>query len=159
LTAVRRIIRELGDEPTCPIAVGSPFRMLNSKAITEMAASGLIEFGAHTHTHAILSQLSIDEQRNEIERSIKAIRELTGRSCQLFAYPNGGARDYDGESMKILEEYGVHASVTAINEPNDRMTPPMELRRYGIGADMSPAYFQLKAHHIIAHAQGMLRWG
>jgi peptidoglycan/xylan/chitin deacetylase (PgdA/CDA1 family) len=159
LTAVRWIARELGDEPPCPIPAGSPFRMLNDGAIAEMAASGLIEFGAHTHSHAILSQVSLDEQRNEIERSIKAVYELTGRPCELFAYPNGRARDYDGESMKILEECGIHASVTTIQEPNDRMTPPLELRRYAVGADMSPAHFQLKAHHIIAHAQRMLRWG
>jgi peptidoglycan/xylan/chitin deacetylase (PgdA/CDA1 family) len=158
LTEVRWITRELGDEPTSPIPVGSPFRILNGEAIREMAASGLIEFGAHTHNHAILSQLSLDEQRNEIYRSIKAVHELTGRPCELFAYPNGQVRDYDGESMKILEEYGVHVSVTTIEGPNGRMTPLMELRRYGVGADMSLAYFQLKANHIIVHAQRMLRW-
>jgi peptidoglycan/xylan/chitin deacetylase (PgdA/CDA1 family) len=159
LTAVRWITRELGDEPTCPIPAGSPFRMLNGEAIAEMAASGLIEFGAHTHSHAILSQLSLDEQRNEIERSINAVHELTCRPCELFAYPNGRARDYDGESVKILEECGVDASVTSIQEPNDRMTPPLELRRYAVGADMSPAYIQLKVHHMIAHAKRILRWG
>jgi hypothetical protein len=60
--------------------------------------------------------------------------------------------------MKILEEHGVHVSVTTIEGPNGRMTPLMELRRYGVGADMSLAYFQLKANHIIVHAQRMLRW-
>jgi peptidoglycan/xylan/chitin deacetylase (PgdA/CDA1 family) len=106
-----------------------------------------------------LSQLPLEEQRNEIEQSIKAVHELTGRPCELFAYPNGRACDYNGESMEILDGSGVHTSVTAIQGPNDRMTPPMELRRYPIGADMSPAYFQLKAHHIIAHAQRLLRRG
>src|SRR5215510_3787918 len=89
LAEVCWITRELGDEPTAPIPVGSPFRILSGKAIREMAASGLIEFGAHTHNHAILSKLSLDEQRNEIYRSVKAVHELTGRPCELFAYPNG----------------------------------------------------------------------
>jgi peptidoglycan/xylan/chitin deacetylase (PgdA/CDA1 family) len=158
LAEVRWITRELGEEPTAPIPVGSPFRVLSGEAIREMAASGLIEFGAHTHNHAILSQLSLDEQRNEIYRSVKAVQELTGRPCELFAYPNGRVQDYDGGSMKILEECGVHASVTTIEGPNGRMTPLVELRRYGVGADMSLLHFQLKANHIIAQAQRMLRW-
>jgi peptidoglycan/xylan/chitin deacetylase (PgdA/CDA1 family) len=158
LAEVRWITRELGDEPTAPIPVGSPFRILSGEAIREMAASGLIEFGAHTHNHAILSRLSLGEQRNEIYRSVKAVHELTGRPCQLFAYPNGRGQDYDGGSMKILEECGVRASVTTIEGPNGMMIPLMELRRYGVGADMSLPHFQLKANHIIAQAQRMLRW-
>jgi peptidoglycan/xylan/chitin deacetylase (PgdA/CDA1 family) len=147
LNELRMIILELGDDPDRPIEVGSPFRMLSHDAIKEMDTSGLIEFGAHTHSHAILSLLSPRERHDEIERSVTAILELTGRPCGLFAYPNGRVQDYDFGIIKILESYGIRASVTAIEGSNDGMTPVMELRRYGIGANMSMTNFRLKVHH------------
>jgi peptidoglycan/xylan/chitin deacetylase (PgdA/CDA1 family) len=155
LAELRRIILELGDDPDCPINPGSPYRMLSHEAIADMAASGLIEFGAHTHTHAILSRLGPRERQEEIERSITAVKELTGRPCHLFAYPNGGAQDYDAETITTLKAYGVHASVTAIAEPNDSLTPTMELRRYGVGADIKMTSFQLKVHHFTAQVRRM----
>jgi len=150
MTTMRRIILQLGDDPDYLIEMDSPFRMLDKTAIAEMAASGFIEFGAHTHNHAILSQLSDKERYNEIRESIKAVYELTGRPCRYFAYPNGRAEDYNSETIKDLETCGIQSAVTTISGPNDIMTPPMELRRYGIGADLPMAEFQLMVHHFFS---------
>jgi len=157
LAELRKIILELGQDPHCPIEADSPYRMLSKEAITEMANSELIEFGAHTHTHSILSRLSQKQQRDEIERSVTEIGEMTGRPCQLFAYPNGSAQDYDAESIQTLVACGVRAAVTTIVGPNDKMTPAMELRRYGIGPDESIALFQLKVHHFLSLVRRIFR--
>jgi peptidoglycan/xylan/chitin deacetylase (PgdA/CDA1 family) len=149
MAALRKMTSELGDDPDCSIAMGSPFRMLDKKAIGEMAASGLIEFGAHTHRHSILSHLSDGERENEIRRSTDAVYELTGQRCKYFAYPNGRAEDYNSETIQDLKTCGVQAAVTTISGPNDPMTPVMELRRYGIGANLPMAEFQLMVHHFI----------
>lgn len=148
LTELRSIILNLGDDPDRPLPINSPFRTLSRKAIGAMAESGLIEFGAHGYTHAILSQLPPRERREEIEKSISAYREVTGQACELFAYPNGRSQDYDAETIRILEGCGVRAAATTIEGPNDAETPAMELRRYGIGANRSLAHFQLKVHHV-----------
>jgi peptidoglycan/xylan/chitin deacetylase (PgdA/CDA1 family) len=144
------IISELDGDPDCSIEIGSPYRMLNKNPIAEMAASELIEFGAHTHNHTILSQLSDGERYNEIRQSINAVNELTGAPCRYFAYPNGRIKDYNMETIKDLEACGIQIAVTTISGPNDMMTPPMELRRYGIGADLPLAEFQLMVHHFIS---------
>jgi peptidoglycan/xylan/chitin deacetylase (PgdA/CDA1 family) len=150
MATIRNIILELGDDPDCSIEIGSPFRMLDKNAIGEMATSGLIEFGAHTHQHAILSQLSDWERYNEIRQSIDTVYELTGRPCRYFAYPNGRAEDYNIETIRDLETCGIQIGVTTIPGPNNRMTPAMELRRYGIGADLFMAEFQLMVHHFFS---------
>jgi peptidoglycan/xylan/chitin deacetylase (PgdA/CDA1 family) len=157
LTELRNIILQLREDPDSPIHVGSPYRMLSHEAIARMAGSGLIEFGAHTHTHAILSRLSPRDRTAEIERSIAMVQELTGRRCELFAYPNGRAEDYDTATIAALEACGVRGSVTSIAGPNNRTTPVMELRRYGIGAEHTMAYFQLRVHHFIAEAKRMIQ--
>jgi peptidoglycan/xylan/chitin deacetylase (PgdA/CDA1 family) len=139
LSQLRQVVLALGDDPDRPIEAGSPFRILNREAIAEMAASGLIEFGAHTRSHAILSRLPPEARRDEIEQSLSAILKLTGRRCELFAYPNGTGHDYDVESIRILEANGVRAAVTVTWGANDRATPTLELRRYGVGPDWSVA--------------------
>jgi len=135
LTRLQKIILELGADPDRPVEIGSPFRMLGHQEINKMVASGLIEFGAHTHSHAILSPLSPRQRYEEIIRSVNTIEELTERQCKFFAYPNGRPEDYDEDTIKILESCGVRASVTTIEGSNDEMTPLMELRRHAIGED------------------------
>lgn len=142
------LIRELGDDPRRPIENDSPFRMLTPDRIAAMAAGGLIDFGAHTRTHTILAGLSDELLREEIEGSIDEVEGLTGRPCRTFAYPNGREGDYDGRAINILRERGIAAAVTTVAGPNDRATPPLELRRYGIGADMPWRDFLLEIHHV-----------
>jgi peptidoglycan/xylan/chitin deacetylase (PgdA/CDA1 family) len=151
-----KILLALDDDPDRPIEIGSPYRMLSCSAITEMASSGLIEFGAHTQTHAILSRLSWKECIDEIEGSMTAVRKVTGRPCELFAYPNGCIDDYNNGVIRILESYGVRAAVTTIEGPNDSKTSLMELRRYGIGPNLSLAGFQMRAHHIMTKLRRMI---
>jgi peptidoglycan/xylan/chitin deacetylase (PgdA/CDA1 family) len=154
MATIRKIILELDGDPDCPIEIGSPFRMLDKNAIAEMVASGLIEFGAHTHRHAILSQLPEEERRDEIKESIETVYKLTGRRCRQFAYPNGRAEDYNIETIRDLETCGIQIGVTTISGPNNKMTPPMELRRYGVGAHLPMSEFQLGVHHFITKMRG-----
>ena len=148
MSELRKIIMELNGDPDCPIEIDSLYRMLSLNAITEMVTSGLIEFGAHTHRHTILSKLADEERYHEIEQSINAVYELTGRSCRCFAYPNGRMQDYDMDIIKTLKACGIQIAVTTTEGPNDMMSPKMELRRYGIDPKMSMAEFQVMVHHL-----------
>ena len=149
LTELRRIVQDLGDDPGAPIEAGSPYRILGARAIAGMAASGLMEFGGHTRSHAILSLLSPQQREDEIDSSLAAVAELTGRPCRLFSYPNGRAQDYDAGAVKRLETRGVRAAVTTVPGANETATPSLELRRYGIGAGTGMPEFQLKVHHAL----------
>lgn len=149
VTELRKIIEELGDDADRPIEPGSPFRMLDSRSIDEMVKSGLVEFGSHTHSHAILSRLSLEERSKEILNSTKAVEEMTSRPCRLFSYPNGDKGDFDFESMRILESTGVEVGVTTIEGINNQRTPSLELRRYGVGGDTDFDRFRCLVHHFI----------
>ncbi|HEY3266055.1 MAG TPA: polysaccharide deacetylase family protein [Armatimonadota bacterium] len=141
------ILRALGVAVDRHAPPGSPFRLLDPPSIQAMAAGGLIAFGAHTHTHAILSRVPPEERRGEISRSVSEVERLAGRPCSTFAYPNGRSQDYDAPTMAALADLGIETAVTTIEGPNDRLTPPLELRRYGIGSDLSSAGFQMLIHH------------
>jgi len=134
---MQTICRQLEVEPNCDFEPDSPFGILNQKSIAEMAQSGLIEFGAHTHSHAILSLITPSERRREVERSIAKVETLTGKTCELFAYPNGRAQDYTEDIIGILRACGIRAAVTTESGNNNEATPLMELRRYGVGPNLN----------------------
>ncbi len=127
---------------------GSNYHMLRSSAVVAMLKSGLIEFGAHTHNHSILSRLAPGERQAEILGSLQRVAAITGRSCELFAYPNGARGDYDLSSIELLQSAGVRAAVSTISGPNTGATPAMELRRYGVGSDLNFSVFKAMAHHL-----------
>ncbi|MCE5228090.1 polysaccharide deacetylase family protein [bacterium] len=146
--ACEGLIRALGDDPERAMDEGSPFRMLSAGQIAEMASGGLVEFGAHTRTHTIMAGISDRRLSEEIDGSIDEVEGLTGRPCRTFAYPNGRREDYDGRAVEILKMRGISAAVTTIGGPNDAATPSLELKRYGIGADMPWHDFKLEIHHV-----------
>lgn len=145
---VARISAALGVEVLTPLSPTSPFRMLGSKEIAALAASGMIDFGAHTHTHAILTRLSPAERRDEIVRSVQVVAALTGRPCTSFAYPNGQPQDYGQEDRDVLIELGVKVAVSTTEGPNLPGTPLLDLRRYGVGPELGLLRFAWLVHHL-----------
>ena len=68
--------------------------------------SGGMAIGAHTHTHAMLSKLSEDEQRNELRQSRAIISEKLGIGVDSFAYPFGSRTAFTKKTEQIAEETG-----------------------------------------------------
>jgi peptidoglycan/xylan/chitin deacetylase (PgdA/CDA1 family) len=149
LGKLAEICEKLDIHTPIEVARDSHFRMLDDQSIAEMSASGLIEFGAHTATHTILTRVDEPHARQEIASSIEDTRRLTGKPCRLFAYPNGQPGDYNEAVIRFLESSGIEAAVTTRDGPSTMSTPPLELCRYGIGAGLSILPFILRVHHLL----------
>lgn len=120
------------------------FSLLGLEDIEAMKRSGLATFGAHTATHAILSRLSQEDQRVEIERSCDWVREVTGRKEICFAYPNGGPADFTEHSVRILEECRVLCAVTTLGGLNAPTEDRYRLKRVSVSAWLSQSGFRLR---------------
>src|SRR5262249_18145710 len=72
----------------------------------------LVEVGAHTVTHPVLSAHSPAVQREEIVRSKKDLEEFLGHSVTSFAYPYGTAHDYTADTVAVLQEHGFTVACT-----------------------------------------------
>jgi peptidoglycan/xylan/chitin deacetylase (PgdA/CDA1 family) len=149
LEKVTEIREELGIQTTMEVAADSPFRMLDNKSIAAMSASGLVEFGAHTATHTILTRVDEARARQEITSSIEDTQRLTGKPCRLFAYPNGQPGDYNAAMVEFLANSGIEVAVTTRDGASTMSTPPLELCRYGVGAGLSMLPFILRVHHLL----------
>ncbi len=125
-------------EPEIPPTDDSPFRMLNSAQIAEMADSGLVEFGGHGMKHTILSLLPAAELEREVAGSIETIGALSRREIDLFAYPNGRRDDYGRETIDMLRRFGIRAAVTMRHGRAVRRSPELELPRYWVDEHTPP---------------------
>jgi peptidoglycan/xylan/chitin deacetylase (PgdA/CDA1 family) len=112
-------------------------RMLEWAEIREMADAG-ITFGGHTVSHPILTTLTPDELWREVAGAKREIESRLSREVTLFAYPNGGPRDFDAASKRALRESGYRAAVTTIWGSNGPESEPLELRRVGTWDDSAP---------------------
>ena len=68
---------------------GDHDRPMTPEELKAFAGDPLIAIGSHTHHHALLSQLNLDEVESELQLCQNHLREITGCSPQTLAYPNG----------------------------------------------------------------------
>ena len=84
-------------------------RILSWNEIREMNTGG-INFGAHTVNHPILTNMPLEQARNEIIQSKKDIEERLGKPITTFSYPNG---NFNNELVEVIEESGFTCAVAA----------------------------------------------
>ncbi len=88
-----------------------------SAEIARQLQTGLIDFGAHTHTHPWLQRLSKEKAREEIETSKRELESLLRTSIRSFSYPHG---DFNDLTPKLVEEagfWGACTTQTGLNTP------------------------------------------
>ncbi|MDE2223215.1 MAG: polysaccharide deacetylase family protein, partial [Candidatus Omnitrophica bacterium] len=117
------------------------FKLLNWQQVDEMKASGWIDFGAHSCTHEILSQLDEPTLCYEIKNSCSRIGQLS--KPVFFAFPNGRTEDYDARAIELLRESGVACALTAQRGLNSYNQDPFDMKRIAIGNKTSQAEFKL----------------
>ncbi|MGB9109552.1 MAG: polysaccharide deacetylase family protein [Telluria sp.] len=84
--------------------------MLTPEMIRTMAAQRF-EIGAHTVSHPILTSLSEDAARHEIEQCKRDLEAITGSPVRYFAYPNGKVgKDFDERHKEMVRAAGFAAA-------------------------------------------------
>lgn len=117
--------------------------MMTTAQLRRLSKAGM-EIGAHTMSHPILSSLSDEASRTEIEGSITRLRELLGQEIPTFAYPNGRpGKDYGRRDVENVGRAGIRVAVsTAWGYANSSMDSH-QLARIAPW-DATPARFALR---------------
>lgn len=82
-------------------------RPLTLNELRELDRGGLIEIGAHTITHTMLSMQPVDVQKEEIIQSKESLEEILGHQVKGFSYPFGGRADFNRKTIEIVKEAGI----------------------------------------------------
>jgi peptidoglycan/xylan/chitin deacetylase (PgdA/CDA1 family) len=128
-------LHELGGGP-----IDSPKRLMLSWDEVGVLQGLGFSVGAHTVSHPILSRLSPEDARREINDSKVAIERALGARPRAFAYPNGGAEDVNELTVRLVREAGFTCAVTTRRGLNTSSTPLLELRRGGPWERHLPTY-------------------
>lgn len=81
-------------------------RCMTADEVRRLGAGGLVEIGAHTATHPMLSRLSAERQLEEIRSSRQWLTSLLGRDTPGFAYPFGQPGEYSAASVRAVRDAG-----------------------------------------------------
>jgi peptidoglycan/xylan/chitin deacetylase (PgdA/CDA1 family) len=78
-------------------------QVLSKEWIESQRMNDLIQFGSHSHTHPVFTNIPLSEVQSEIEVSKNILEELLKKKIKIFAYPNGeSSQEIDG----IISNYG-----------------------------------------------------
>jgi peptidoglycan/xylan/chitin deacetylase (PgdA/CDA1 family) len=118
----------------CRASTPSMFEPLTWEQIEKMSKSGLITFGSHTASHAILSRLTPSETSHELLSSKRVIESHIGAQCELFCYPNGQQDDFNDLTALLVKEAGFRCALTTIEGANSSTDDMFALKRYMVPA-------------------------
>jgi len=104
-------------------------RLLRWEEAAEMAAGG-IEFGSHTATHPILTRISEQRIREELQGSKTEIESRLGIPVNAFCYPNGA---FDGAVLSEVRKAGYRYGCTVLPGVNRRDVDPFRIHRQPVG--------------------------
>jgi peptidoglycan/xylan/chitin deacetylase (PgdA/CDA1 family) len=124
-------------KPEYKDSVLADFQMLTWGDVHKLLSSGLIDIGAHTISHEILTNVSHREAEQEILASKSLIEQWTGHTINLFAYPNGTPADYDDRHITCLKNTGFSCSVTTTGRLNRLDDNCFCLGRICVGPELS----------------------
>lgn len=108
-----KVLQDLAAWACLDIAVRPTHRLLSAAEVVRLADGGLVDMGAHTMTHPVLSRLSPAKQRAEIQQSKARLEEILGQPVTNFAYPHGLETDYTEETITIVRETGFECACAA----------------------------------------------
>lgn len=105
-------------------------RAMNPDEIQQLFNKDLIDIGAHTVTHPVLSLQSLEEQKKEIFQSKYDLEEILGCTITSFSYPFGSKNDTGNYSVKLAKEAGYKVACANFPEPVTYRSNPFFLPRY-----------------------------
>jgi peptidoglycan/xylan/chitin deacetylase (PgdA/CDA1 family) len=128
-----RFLRELqeaaqADEPPTGVR-----RFLNWDEARTMIQAGMA-IGSHTHSHAVLSQLTEEQQLHELVHSRTILKRDLGIAADALAYPVGSTTAFTETTKSVAKQAGYRTAFSfygGINLPGANV--PYDVKRVSIG--------------------------
>ncbi len=133
---------------------GRTFPLLTSDQIIEMSKKG-VEFGAHTVTHADLTQVGIEEAWKEISESKKNLENLLGKRINSFAYPYGRT---SAAIQELVKKAGFTYGIGTVNGPLAMHQDKFNIRRIVIHPNTTLVRFarKVKGNYVYKKNKGFV---
>lgn len=128
---------------------------LSWSAVKDMAATGLVTVGSHTHGHLLLDRLPAAEAADELDRSRQLIEDHVGAPAHHFAYPKAVAASPEVEPL-VRERF--RSAALGGNRPNPPgRTDVHRLSRSAVQVSDGNEFFVRKARGGMAFEDSIRR--
>lgn len=114
---------------------------LTIKELRELSECPLVNIGAHSHCHNLLTQLQDHDVEVSVNKSKQLIESWIKRPIHHFAYPNG---NYSDTVINIVKKSGLQCGITTVARPWEKGDSLFAIPRVGIGRYDSFDYFKIK---------------
>lgn len=99
----------------------------------KMVAAGMV-IGAHSHSHRILSHLTVEEQETELRFCKTLLEEGCGQNVTALAYPVGGSGHYTAETKETARKLGFKCAFNFRGGLNSMpLVDPYDINRIAVG--------------------------
>jgi peptidoglycan/xylan/chitin deacetylase (PgdA/CDA1 family) len=119
--------------------------LMKKEQILEMAASGLVEFGGHSMTHAKLTELAPPEMERQVQGCKASLEGLLGKPVLSFAYPYGFLNE---AAKNAVARAGYLFGLAVEWGPNHFNGDLMEIRRVCLSPDAGKFEFFWKTSFL-----------
>jgi O-antigen/teichoic acid export membrane protein/peptidoglycan/xylan/chitin deacetylase (PgdA/CDA1 family) len=109
-----------------------------------------IQFGAHTHTHSIMTTVDESFLSQDIHQNCQAIAEFCGQWPTLFAYPNGKPiRDFNADHVSLIKQLGFKAAFSTAGQICTSDSDQYQIPRMSLGF-RSPRFARIRQDLLLA---------
>lgn len=113
-------------------------RPLTLEELKHLDQGDLVEIGAHTVTHPMLSMQPYEIQKEEIFKGKQSLEQILNHSVQSFSYPFGGRGDFNNNTMNAVKAAGFQIACanygsTLIKSADAYRLPRVLIRDWDIG--------------------------
>lgn len=129
----------------------------------EMRAGGM-DIGSHSHSHRILSHLSLAEQETELRTSKAILERELGEKVPSIAYPVGARDSFTQDTERLTQAAGYEVGFSFIAGINREAAPRFALRRIAVEENASPESLKITtlrateaAQRVTSFAQSLRR--
>lgn len=131
------------------------FQYCSAEELRAMEQSGLVDIEPHTKSHPHLAREPLERQREEITVSKEVLETITGKKCEVFAYPYGSFSD---NTVTIVREAGFAAGVSVVPGTVNPDSDLMRLPRNHVGRSTSPAQFKGIVSGAVDRYEALKKW-
>ena len=106
---------------------------LTWQQLKELHFHPLITIGGHTHSHRVMSFLSDEDLKHEINLSLELLQKNSSISTHHYSYPEGLEHTYNQKVIEALTNEGIKCSPSAIDGINNLNDSLFDLKRILVG--------------------------
>lgn len=147
--AVEALERGLGTSLAATRTPPPIYQPIEWPEAVEMARSGVMAIGSHTHTHVILSRCSADSATAELRRSKQILEDRLSMPCDLFCYPNGRRGDFDVATRTLVQRAGYSCALTTVHGLNSPGADVYTLKRYPMTGRMLQGELEVRLSGVV----------